>query len=92
MDMPNHDLNKSNFLGIAPLIWAATCGQEQVARLPLEQKTINPDKLDRYLRRALSWAAWKGHLLPKGRRTLGTMFYPIIYRQMSDAQLDYTRT
>jgi len=62
MDLPNHDLNKSDFLGITPLIWAAICGQEQVTRLLLEQQTISPDKPDRYLRRTpLSWAAWKGH-------------------------------
>jgi len=62
MDLPIHDLNKSNFLGITPLIWATICGQEQVARLLLEQKTINPDKPDRYSRRTpISWADWKGH-------------------------------
>ena len=28
---PNPDLNKRDFLGITPLIWAAICGQEKVA-------------------------------------------------------------
>ena len=59
---PNPGLNKRDFLGITPLIWAAICGQEKVANLLLERKTISPDKPDRYFRRtALSWAAGKGH-------------------------------
>src|SRR5205807_5801436 len=31
MGKPNTDLNKRDFLGITPLIWAAICGQEGVA-------------------------------------------------------------
>jgi len=59
---PNPDLNKRDFLGITPLIWAAICGQEQIAKLLLEQQAVSPDKPDRYFRRtALSWAAGKGH-------------------------------
>ena len=62
LDKPNPDLNKRDFLGITPLIWAAICGQEQVAKLLLERETISPDKPDRYFRRtALAWAAMKGH-------------------------------
>jgi len=62
MDQPNPDLNKSDFLGITPLIWAAICGQEQIAKLLLERQTISPDKPDKYFRRtALSWAAEKGN-------------------------------
>ena len=33
LGQPNHDLNKRDFLGITPLIWAAICGQEGVAKL-----------------------------------------------------------
>ena len=62
MDQPNCNLDKRDFLGITPLIWAAICGQEGVAKLLLQQQTVNPDKPDKHFRRtALSWAAWKGH-------------------------------
>src|SRR5205807_10256982 len=62
MGKPNTDLNKRDFLGITPLIWAAICGQEGVAKLLLEQQAIIPDKPDKLFRRtALSWAAGKGH-------------------------------
>jgi len=62
LDQPNPDLNKRDFLGITPLIWAAICGQEQIAKLLLERQSISPDKPDKYFRRtALSWAAWKGN-------------------------------
>ena len=62
MDQPNCDLNKRDILSITPLIWAAINGQEEVARLLLGRQTVNPDKLDRDLRRtALSWAAVMGH-------------------------------
>ena len=63
MNQPNADLNKRDFLGITPLIWATICGQEQVAKLLLQRETISPDKPDRYFRRtALAWAAGKGHV------------------------------
>jgi len=62
IDQPNYDLDGRDFLGITPLIWATICGQEGVARLLLEQQTVNPDKPDGYFHRAaLSWAARKGH-------------------------------
>ena len=62
MDQPNCDLEKRDFLGITPLIWASICGQEGVAKLLLQRQTIDPDKPDKYFRRtALSWAAEKGH-------------------------------
>jgi len=61
MDQLDPDLNKRDFLGITPLIWAAICGQEQVVKLLLGWPTISPDKPDTYFRRtALSWAAGKG--------------------------------
>ena len=62
MDRLNPDLNKRDFLGITPLIWAVICGQEGVAKLLLERQTVIPDKPDRRFRRtALAWAAGKGH-------------------------------
>ena len=62
MDQPNYDLNKRDFLGITPLIWAARCGQEEVAKLLLEQRSISPDKLGGRPRlTALAWGAAIGH-------------------------------
>jgi len=61
MDQPNYDVNKRDFLGITPLIWAAICGQGEVAKLLLERRTLIPGKSDRWFRRTvLSWAAGKG--------------------------------
>ena len=73
---PNNNLGGRDFLGITPLIWAAICGQERVAKLLLERPTVNPDKPDYYFRRtALSWAARMGHegivRLLLGRATAG---------------------
>ena len=62
MDHPNCGINGRDFLGITPLIWAAICGQERVAKLLLERPTINPDKPDGcFHRTALLWAARMGH-------------------------------
>ena len=62
IEEPNCDLNKEDFLGITPLIWATVCGHEEVVKLLLERQTINPDKPDtRYHLTALSWAARLGH-------------------------------
>ena len=61
LDQQIPDLNKRDCLGITPLIWAAICGQEGVAKLLLERRTISPDKPDGYFRRtALAWATGKG--------------------------------
>ena len=40
MNHPNCDLNRRDFLGITPLIWAAICGQERVANLLLERQLL----------------------------------------------------
>ena len=62
MDLSNCDLDKRDFLGITPLIWATICGQEGAAKLLLQRQTVDPDKPDKYFRRtALTWAAEKGH-------------------------------
>ena len=61
MSQPNCNLNKRDFLGTTPLIWAALCGQEAVAKLLLERQTVNPDKPGGHPHRtALSWAAGQG--------------------------------
>jgi len=62
ISQPNCNLNKEDFLGITPLIWAAMCGQEEVTKLLLGRQTVDPDKPDGYFRQtALSWAAKMGH-------------------------------
>ena len=62
IEQPNCDLNKGDFLGITPLIWAVVCGQEEIVKLLLGRPTINPDKPDTgYRLTALSRAAKMGH-------------------------------
>ena len=56
------DVNKIDGAGMTPLIWAAICGHEEVVKLLLEEKNIQPDQQRRGDRRtALSWAAGCGH-------------------------------
>jgi len=56
------DVNQQDAAGMTPLMWGARSGHEEVVRLLLQQKRIQPDKRDRKLgRTALSWAAKHGH-------------------------------
>ena len=56
------DVNRSDGVGMTPLIWAARCGHEEVVRLLLRKKDIQPDWPDTNSgRTALSWAAENGH-------------------------------
>jgi len=56
------DLNQRDGLCVTPLICAARCGREEVARLLLRKKPIQPDVGDEiYGPTALSWAAGNGH-------------------------------
>jgi len=56
------DLNQRDSMGLTPLMWAARQGREEVVKLLLQQKHIQPDMPDeRYGRTALSWAARGGH-------------------------------
>jgi len=49
-------------VGVTPLIWAARYGHEEVVRLLLRKKHIQPDQQDLNSgRTALSWAAETGH-------------------------------
>jgi len=60
--MDKWDVNKRDSEGITPLIWAAICGHEEVVRLLLREKHIQPDHQDmNHGRTALSWAAGCGH-------------------------------
>jgi len=55
------DVNEEDAMGNTPLIWAARRGHEEVVRLLLRQKHIEPDQQDaEFGRSALSWAAGNG--------------------------------
>ena len=60
--MKTWDVNQRDGAGMTPLIWAARHGHEEVVRLILRKKHIQPDQRDMYFgRTALSWAAGNGH-------------------------------
>ena len=60
--MKRWELNQKDGAGMAPLIWAAGCGHEEMVRLLLRKKHIQPDLLDTNCgRTALSWASGNGH-------------------------------
>ena len=62
LEMNKWGVNQRDGAGVTPLIWAASCGHEEVVELLLQQKHIQPDKHDtNYDRTALSWAAGNGH-------------------------------
>ena len=55
------DVNQRDSLGMTPLIWASKYGREEVVRILLREKRIQPDQHERpYKRTALSWAAGNG--------------------------------
>ena len=58
----NRDVNETDGAGMTPLIWAARYGHEEVVRLLVREKRIQPDQPDTGNgRTALSWAAENGH-------------------------------
>ena len=60
--MNRWDMNQRDSLGVTPLIWAARYGHEEVVKLLLREKHIQPDQQDTNNgRTALSWAAGNGH-------------------------------
>jgi len=60
--MKRWDVNQRDGAGVTPLIWAARHGHEEVVRLLLRNKHIQPDQQDaNFGRTALSWAAGSGH-------------------------------
>jgi len=60
--MKRWDVNQRDGAGMAPLIWAARHGHEEVVRLLLQERRIQPDQEDTSSgRTALSWAAGNGH-------------------------------
>ena len=59
--MKRWDVNEEDVVGTTPLIWAARQGHEEVVRLLLRQKHIQPDQQDaKSGRTAFSWAAGNG--------------------------------
>ena len=56
------DVNEIDGAGMTPLIWAARYGNEDVVRLLLRKKHVQPGRRDtKSGRTALSWAAGNGH-------------------------------
>jgi len=56
------DVNQRDSAGLTPLMWATRYGRDDVVKLLLEQKHVQPDMPDtEYGRTALSWAARSGH-------------------------------
>jgi len=62
IEMNRWDVNQKDGMGMTPLIWASRYGHEEVVRLLLRKKHIQPDQQDTNSgRTALSWAAGNGH-------------------------------
>jgi len=62
MNTNRWDVNERDSTSMTPLIWAAKYGHEEVVRLLLRQKHIQPDQQDvNFGRTALSWAAGNGY-------------------------------
>ena len=62
IEMNRWDVNEIDGAGTTPLIWAARYGNEEVVRLLLWKRHIQPDQRDtKFGRTALSWAAGNGH-------------------------------
>ena len=60
--MNRWDINEIDSAGMTPLIWAARYGHEEVVRLLVRKRHLQPDQQDaNYGRTALSWAAGNGH-------------------------------
>ena len=55
------DINKGDFWGHTPLVWAAGRGHEGVVKILLSQAEVNPDKADNYGITPLMHAAWGGY-------------------------------
>jgi len=62
LEMGVCDVNQQDSMGRTPLIWAGANGNENVVKLLLAQKGINPNLADKNSgQTSLSWAARNGH-------------------------------
>ena len=62
IQMNRWDVNQRDSVSMMPLMWAARNGHEEVVRVILRSKHIQPDQPDAYSgRTALAWAAENGH-------------------------------
>ena len=61
IEMRSCDINKGDFTGATPLMWAARNGHEEVAKVLLEREDGKPDEPDKDGRTPLAWAAHGGH-------------------------------
>jgi len=55
------DINGIDYIGSAPLVWAAKNGYEGVVRILLGRDNISPDRPDEYGETPLCWATSNGH-------------------------------
>ena len=62
LDLKEWDVNAADCTGNTALTWAAMRGHDEVVKMLLEQKDVNPDQPTTYYGRTpLSWAAGNGH-------------------------------
>jgi len=62
LEMKEWDVNARDCTGSTALTWAAYKGHEEVVKMLLEHKDVNPDRADtKYGWTPLSWAAERGH-------------------------------
>ena len=62
LEMKEWDANAEDFMGTTALAWAAIKGHEEVVKMLLERKDVNPSQAGTlYSRTPLAWAARGGH-------------------------------
>ena len=60
IEMRCYDLNERDFGGRTPLLWAAKKGHEVVAKIPLAQEEVDPNRPNNRGQTPLSFAVWRG--------------------------------
>jgi len=63
LDLKELDPNAPDLTGNTVLTWAAGRGRDEIVKMLLERRDVNPDQADaKYGRTPLSWAAGNGYL------------------------------
>ena len=60
IEMRCYDLNERDFGGRTPLLWATKKGHEVVAKIPLAQEKVDPNRPNNRGQTPLSFAVWRG--------------------------------